>query len=512
VDKLLSEQNLRLNKRKNDWHKIFIFSSLFFLLSLTFGQIFSFDLFYIGWLALIYFNVILILVIYFPVFRRQLIYFGLISILSLLGGFVRVSQTSSFEQELDRYLNQKIEFQAIIVAEPDERESSTKLVIRPAGDYRAKILVTVERYPQYQLGDKVSVSGKIQRPENFITDNQKTFNYQRYLARDGIYYQMFKPNLSLLSHNSYGLRGLLLDVKNYLLKVLGKILPEPESSLLAGILLGVKRGLGSELSEGFRLAGVSHIMVLSGYNITIVAETILRLCSFLPRFLGGAVGLFGIFAFGLLAGGGTVVWRAVLMATIALYAKLTGQLYNVTTAIIFSALAISIYNPSTLTNDLGFQLSLLALIGLVYVSPFLSEGVFRRLSPQFGFKELICSTVGAQLSVIPFLWWTTGNLSLVGFISNLIILPLIPSAMFLGTMALLIGSLFTWLAWPISLITFFVLKIILLLTLWFARWPLADMSINISSGWIVILIYLCLSVPIVRFWYKKISSPANFLS
>lgn len=512
MDKLLDEQVEHSNKRKNDWHRVFIFSSLFFITGLASGQIFRFDLFYVSWLIILCINIVLILAIYLPIFRRQLIYFGLIFVLSLLGGFVRSSQLSSFEQELDQYLDRKIEFQAIVVAEPDERESSTKLVIRPTGDYQAKILVTAERYPQYQLGDRVLVSGKIHLPENFITDQKKTFDYQKYLARDGIYYQMFKPSLSLVSHHTQGLRGELLGIKNYLLKVLGQILPEPESSLLAGILLGVKRGLGSELTEVFRLAGVSHIMVLSGYNITIVAETILRLCSFLPRFLGGAVGLLGIFAFGLLAGGGTVVWRAVLMATIALYAKLTGQLYNVTTALIFSALAISIYNPATLVSDLGFQLSLLALIGLVYVSPFVSERLLWWLTPRFGFKELVCSTVGAQLSVMPFLWWATGNLSLVGFVSNLIILPFVPSAMFFGTIALLLGSIFTWLAWPFSLVTFFILKVILLLTQWFAYWSLAGISIDIDSGWLVIIIYLCLSFPVIRFWYKKILSSSNLLS
>jgi competence protein ComEC len=433
--------------------------------------------------------------------RRPIIYFGLIIGVGLAGGLFCSLIQVDYRTELAGFVNKKIVFRAEIVDEPDERETLTKLVVRP-DNYHTKILVTAERYPQYRLGDVVSVQGKIALPKNIFSATGTPFDYQTYLAKDGVYYEMYKPQISLFSRPVFGPLIWLANLKSHLLAIMNNILPEPESSLLAGILLGAKKGMGTAITNNFKLAGVSHILVLSGYNITFVALVLLRACALLPRFIGGVAGFVSIIAFGLLAGGGSVVWRAVLMSLIALYAKLTGRIFDVTAGILFSAVALVAYNPATLTADLGFQLSIMAMIGIVYVAPMLEEKVFYRISERFGLREIVSTTFGAQLAVLPLLWQATGQVSVIGFVSNLIILPLVPTAMTFGAIAVLLGFFSTFIAWPVSFITYLLLKTILVLVNLFAHLPLAGLVITSGSWWVVGFIYVLIFGPVATYWYK----------
>lgn len=489
-----------------DWHKIFIFSSLSFLGGAWLGTISVGD-WTIGTLAGLIFLTLILLFGRLLTRRPAVIYFGLIILSGFLLGLFRTYLVNDYSGELDGFLGQKVSFRAEITAEPDERETLARLIVRPDG-YGTKIQITAERYPSYRLGDRISVTGKMTRPDNFISTSTNDFAYGAYLAKDGIYYQMYKPQLSLVERPTTGIVIWLAELKSQLLGKIAQILPEPESSLLAGILLGAKKALGTEITTDFRAAGVSHILVLSGYNITFVAENVLAVFWLLPRVLGGIVGFIVMIAFGLLAGGGAVVWRAVLMALIAFYAKLTGRLFDVAAAILFSAVALVAYRPNSLTADLGFQLSIMALIGIVYVAPWLSERFFGRIKSKF-WRELVASTFGAQLAVLPILWQATGQVSVLGFISNLAILPLVPYAMGVGATALGLGFISTILAWPAGVISLILLKTILWLAHWFASWPLSGLAWNYSSWWLVIIYYLLLFWPVVNFWRQRIVIPAS---
>lgn len=487
-----------MNEKVIDWHIVFILSSLSFIFGLALGTWTRADWPFFVWIFLLCLSTILTLGVYSS-FRRRIFYFGLIISLGLAGGVFRSITQVDYKTELDSYLNKKIVFSAEIINEPDERETSTRLVVRPK-NYRAKILVTAERYPQYRLGDVVSVQGKIVHPKNIFSTSSTQFDYQTYLAKDGIYYEMYKPQVNFISRPTFGFGVFLVNLKIKLLTTINNILPEPESSLLAGILLGARKGMGMEIANNFRLAGVSHILVLSGYNITFVALIILRACALLPRFLGGLAGFAGIISFGLLAGGGSVVWRAVLMSIIALYAKLTGRIFDVTAGIIFSAVALVAYNPTTLTADLGFQLSVMAMVGIVYISPMLKAKVFYRISEKYGLQELICTTFGAQLGVLPLLWQATGQVSIMGFLSNLVILPFVPYSMMVGAIALALGLFSPLIAWPISCVTYFLLKVILLLANLFAYFPLAGLVTVSTSWWVVGFLYVLIFWPTIVYW------------
>lgn len=491
-----------MNEKITDWHLVFIFSSLGFIFGLALGDGWKFSGAFFLWIFCLELVLFLIWKIYFSQ-HQKIIYFGVIIGLGLLGGLGRAFFQTDHQTDLINLVDKKVLLSAKVVREPDEREKLTRLVVKPE-NYQTKILLTVERYPVYQIGDEILVTGKLARPANFFTAEGTNFDYRAYLAKDNIFYEMYQPEIILQARPESGFLVLLARLKTKLLTTINNILPEPESSLLAGILLGAKKGVGEKIINNFRLAGLSHILVLSGFNLTFVALFLLKICSFLPKLFGGVVGFISIIIFGLLAGGGSVVWRAVLMSLLAFYAKLTGRIFDVTVGIIFSMVALVAYNPATLLNDLGFQLSIMALVGIIYLAPILQEKIFYRLTKWSTLADLVSSTFGAQLAVLPLLWYATGQISLVGFISNLIVLPIIPVVMGLGALTVFLGFWSYFLAWPISFITYLLLKIILILADLFARVPFAESVFSLNSWWPVLFLYSLIFLP--AFWYWKNSN------
>jgi len=245
--------------------------------------------------------------------------------------------------------------------------------------------------------------------------------------------------------------------------------------------------LGQKTEDEFRQAGLSHIVVLSGYNITIVAENVLKLFSWFSPVWSWLLGLGSIFLFVLMTGGEAAAVRSAVMAGLALIARRFGRTYDAGVALIFAGFLMVLWNPRLLVFDLGFQLSFLATLGLIYLSPlveqlgsltsklgWLAKNRFSRSEMGFcasflsGLKEIIITTTGAQLAVYPWLLWRAGNASLVGFISNIFALPAVPLAMFFSFATGLVGFISHFLSLLVSYPTYFLLEYILQVAHWFA--------------------------------------------
>jgi competence protein ComEC len=481
-----------------DWQNIFLVSGLSFLLGIIFAVSFgnAFLLFAWGFILMATFLAAFLLKVSDNI--RVFFYLFLVALGFSLGAG-RVALSPDYSHELDSYIGQKLEFVGTVVRAPDEQETQTKLVVEPKS-HHARILLVIERYPQYALGDQVSVRGKLTAPKNQVSATS-TFDYVSYLAKDGIYYEMYRPIVDKTASAS-GLNSWLNASQNYLAKTLSAILPEPQAGLLGGILLGMRQGIGTEISKAFTSAGVSHILVLSGYNITLAAEVILRAFSFLPRVIGGISGMIVIIFFGMIAGGGAVVWRAVGMAMIALYARLTGRLFNVASAMLFTAVVFSLINPQSIVSDLGLQLGFLALLGLVYLSPIIEQKFLMRVTERFTLRETAATTFGAQIAVLPLIWYATGKVTLIGFVSNLLILPLVPSIMIWGAIAIT-GAFFSpILVWPISFSCYLLLSLVIYLVNFFAGLPFGSVSFS-APFWLVIFVYLALLACVVHWWRNQ---------
>lgn len=360
----------------------------------------------------------------------------------------------------------------LIIANPDQRDSSTRLIVR-LDDYDTKVLVFVDNFIDYSYGDRVALTGKFKKPENFLTDQGEVFDYKNYLRVRGIRLISYQPNITLISSgNGLLIKSTLFSLRNNFLAKLRESLPEPKASLAGGLVLRDKSGLGEEVEDNFRLAGVSHIVVLSGYNITIIAETVLKFFVWLQLPWSWLFGVISIIIFVVMVGGEASVVRAACMGIIALIARQYGRTYIAGSALFFAGFLMVLWNPFLLVFDLGFQLSFLATLGLIYLSPIFDlvfGKIMKNQASWFGLREIIGTTLGAQLAVYPWLLFKFGEVSWVGFISNIFILPIIPLAMFASFMTGLLGFISSPLGWFVGLPTYFLLSYVINMAKFFAH-------------------------------------------
>lgn len=327
-------------------------------------------------------------------------------------------------------LDAHAELEGIVTANPDLRETGARITVRVAKDGAAtKVLAVAPRDAAVQYGDRVRISGTLAAPEAFAGDDGRTFAYDDYLAKDGIFALMQPARVSVIGPPSLARRPVrfLYALTAAFARGLDAALPSPESGLAQGILTGGKQELGKALLAAFTAAGIVQIVVLSGYNVMIVAEMIAGALSFLPRRASTAAAVLGIAAFVIAAGSGASAVRAGVMACLALYARASGRVYSVLRALAFTIALVALWNPFTIAFDPSFQLSAIATYGLVLGVPV--------IEPLFGWigsaalREALVTTIAAEAAVLPLLLWQTGNFSLVSIPANTLVSFIVPGAM-----------------------------------------------------------------------------------
>ncbi|MFH1402105.1 MAG: ComEC/Rec2 family competence protein [Patescibacteria group bacterium] len=452
-------------------------------------------------------------------------------------GFLRCSfsNTTQPRQALDNLVGREISAIGIVVDEPDEREDNTKLTVeiseinnftladfasqnpptqgattKSFNNSKIKILLTIPHYPQFEYGDKIEFFGKLQKPKNFKSDNNREFDYIKYLAKDGIFYQMFYLKTELVSKsNGNFIKEKLFAIKRNFLEEVGKTIPEPQVSLLGGLLLGTKQSLGQKLQDDFRKVGLIHIVVLSGYNITIIAEFITGIFSFLPRMIGLGVGAVSIVLFAIMVGGSATIIRASIMALLVVLARATGRVSEITRALFLAGFVMVMHNPQIVVFDPSFQLSFVATLGLICLSPKISK-IFKFIPNKFYLRDSAVATISTQIFVLPLLLYMMGEFSIVAIFVNLLVLMLVPLTMFFGFLAGIIGFVASWLALPFSYLTYFLLSYELTVVELFASLPFASFKIPPFSAGLMFVIYGLYFLFLIKFSDPDpVSEPEN---
>ncbi len=372
-------------------------------------------------------------------------YICLVIILVVLFSDFYVKESPSFFKD---FVGSKVELTGIVVDEPDLRENNQKLIVEIGSTSReVKVLVTTNLGEKISYGDELIIEGKLLEPENFITNTGKEFDYVNYLKKDGIFFTINYADIEVVSHNNANIiRSKLFSFKEAFLEKINFAVPEPESLLMGGLILGEKASFSEELRQKFIDTGTIHIVALSGYNITIVAEWFMKFFSFLPQYFGIGIGVLSIILFILMTGGASTAVRAGIMAVLVLIARITGRTYDVGRALLLTAVIMIINNPMILRYDVSFQLSFIATIGVIYFTPKV-EKYFMWVPKKFGLREVLSVTTAAYLFVLPFVVYKMGNLSLIAVPANIFILPFVPITMLLGFITGLAGLI--W--YPISL-------------------------------------------------------------
>jgi competence protein ComEC len=386
-----------------------------------------------------------------------------------------------------------------IIKEPDLRSDNTKLTIQID---KGKILATTSSYPEYNYGDVLRIEGKIQIPQEF-----EGFNYKNYLAKDKIYYVIYWPKIEILERNKGNLVfSTILKFKNNLTVKIESIMPFPEVSILEGLILGNKQIFSEKIKNDLSITGTSHITAISGMNIVIISNILMFVLISLGMWRKQAFWfvLVLIFLFILMVGAPASAVRAGIMGAILLYAQKIGRLSNAARIMVFAATIMLIFNPLLLRYDIGFQLSFLAVLGLIYIKPIFDEW-FEKLQKkeQVSFLlQIITTTIAAQIAVLPILIYNFGKISFISPVTNVLIVPLIPLITAIGL--IFIGGALIWsflgkiLFWPAYLGSTYILRIID----WFAKIPWAAKQIP-NLHWIWLMGYYVLLIFGIWFYMKK---------
>jgi competence protein ComEC len=412
---------------------------------------------------------------------------------ALFLGFIRAQYAFA---EKDSFLDTQIgqtTIEGLVIDEPTFSEKSQKVVVEVAHDTeREKVLLIASSYPEFVYGDTVRASGVLKRPEAFMTDTGTMFDYGSYLAKDGVRYQMLYPKIEMVSRGGGNiLYRVLFSLRRTFIKTLHDYLPELQATLAGGISIGAQDGMDKETSDMFRRVGLIHIVVLSGYNITVVADGVMRMLAFLPRALMLSGGALVIVLFTIMTGASATAVRASVMALLAMLARMVGEKYDISRALALAATGMVLFNPRILLFDPSFQLSFLATFGLIHLSP-VFERVFVRLPTVFALRQTVASTLATQTFVVPMLVWKTGQVSLISLIANVLVLPTVPLSMFLSGVLGVVGGFSHTLGLLFSFPTMAALSYIVQMSEVLSRVPFASVGVGVPPSALILLVYVIL--------------------
>lgn len=207
-------------------------------------------------------------------------------------------------------------------------------------------------------------------------------------------------------------------------------IPEPQASLGIGFLTGQKSALPEDLSEALKIAGLTHIVVASGYNLTILVRMARRLFVRLSKYLAAVSSSVMIIAFMAVTGLSPSMTRAGLVSGLSLMAWYYGHKLHPFVLLPFAAAITVFINPSYVWGDLGWQLSFTAFAGVMIVAPLLQRYFFGEKEPGV-LRQILGETVAAHIVTVPIIAISFGTVSNVAIIANLLVVPLVPLAMLL---------------------------------------------------------------------------------
>jgi len=278
-------------------------------------------------------------------------------------------------------------------------------------------------------------------------------------------------------------------------------LTEPYAGLLSGLIVSGKEAMPKDMLEEFRRAGVIHIVVLSGFNLTVIAA-FMKIIFRSVRF-----SVVGIILFVIMTGAQATVVRAAIMVLTVILAKRLGRNFSAPRALLVAAFLMLLHNPKILVFDPSFQLSFLATCGLIFVTPIV-EKYLSRVPEKWGLRTTTATTLATQMTVLPLLIYSIGDFSLVSLPANILILFVIPATMLVGFIAAVIAYVSTILALPFTYMAYLLLAWILGVSHYLGNLSFASIALPPVSWWLVVLVYFAIII-FVRRSQNSVQHSAN---
>jgi competence protein ComEC len=371
--------------------------------------------------------------------------------------------------EYQNLLDSKQQLEGYITQDVDLRASTQLITVTPKG-FSQNILLTAPLTQKFFYGDWVVIEGKVAEAKNY-----DDFDYQKYLERFNVYAVMSYPKILILkSHQLNFVKEFLLKVKAAFKQRTNELLREPQSSLSVGILIGGHANMPQSVVDNFSKTGVSHIIAVSGFNITIIIYALASLAYILGRRVSFWLAILTIISFVIITGASASVLRAAIMGFLLLIALNIGRQYSMVPALFFAAFIMLVINPKILFWDVGFQLSFAATMGIIFFMP-VFDGLTGNIPKMLGAKNLILTTLAAIIATLPLILFNFGVLSLFAPLVNVLILPLVPLTMLFGFLIAL-----PFLGPGFAVVANWFLLYILKVTSFFASLPYSSLNFQIS--------------------------------
>jgi competence protein ComEC len=432
--------------------------------------------------------------------NKKIVMAGFCFMLCSIGMFLFGFNLSKIENnELTSFNDKQVVFEGVVVADPERGADKTQLVVDIFNNSKkiGRVLIFTDKYSEVSFRDTVRVKGVIKVPEKL--DN---FDYRGYLSKDGVSVIISFPEIEIISSKSSAI-GKVYDFKKELGGRIRDSLPPNLSPILEAMILGNDQKMDKETKTKLSLSGLSHVIAISGSHIVIFSAMLFEVLLFLglwrKQALVGSIlfTLFYVFLVGMPASG---VRAGIMVGLLFLAQLISRQSFNLRTLVVAASVML-LFNPLLLKFDLGFQLSFMAVLGIILTGPVFNRWldiVFRGKLKWL--QEIIAMTLSAQVFTLPLLVSSFGYFSIVSLLSNIIVLPITPLLMILGILVPIFGAI---VAIPCS----FLLSYLMWVVDVSSRVPFAILKVNLP--FIVLgLIY----IPFLYLAYKGRRKELEFLN
>ena len=349
--------------------------------------------------------------------------------------------------------------------------------------------------PDLRYGDEVRGHFRLRHPRRF--DNPGAFDYPAYLASQGIFLEGWtqEPVEALATPHGSRILAAVFRVRALLLQRIDAAMPAAEAGLLKATVLGDRSGLTPEMNRAFLDSGTFHILAISGLNVSLLAGglfAMLRLARASPRLAACASAILVTF-YAALAGASASVIRAAVMADVYLLAIVLDRRADLLNSLALSALAILWWNPRFL-QDVGFQLTFLATLGIILVVPRCERGLASVWRPLRWVIESVAITVAATAITLPILATTFNRVSPAGLLANIPIVPLSGLITGLGTAACALFLLIPAGVTGLNQVNGWLVDLLFGLARWFADWPWSSVRVFTPTGVMLVTYYAAVAM------------------
>ena len=386
---------------------------------------------------------------------------------------------------LDDFVGQEIVLSGVISQDPVRKDDAADWQMQLGGlhiddvDYRGEVYATTRTENNLRRGDRVTIQSKV--TEGF--GNFRVTMYRAELVKHETHDDVF-----LTSRDTFG-------------EALRQVVPEPEASLGMGFLVGQKTALPSDLQEQMRIVGLTHIVVASGYNLTILVRFSRRFLAKRSRYLAFVGSLILVAGFVAVSGLSPSMNRAAAVTFLSLLAWYFGRQFHPAQLILYVASASAFLYPVYVWGDLGWMLSFSAFAGVLIVAPVITRLFYKKPEDAPSIVQLLIETTSAQVMTLPIIAVAFGTFSVLALPANLLVAPIIPLAMlatFIAGLAALVAPALWVVALPASIIIAYIVAVVV----WLAELPWASVQMTLTLPGVTIW-YGVLAAIVGLIWYKK---------